>query len=261
MALTPAVLKTCLETYVQAGPPTATFDTAHGGMQLPILVANFMQGMFQAANAPAAGYVLLTQSNAHMLQACGNQALCDRFLAPLIEGRWFGTMCLSEPHAGSSLSDIRCMAEPKGDGSHKLTGTKMWISGGEQDVSENIVHMVLARTPDAPPGVKGISLFLVPKIRVEDDGTLGELNNIALAGLNYKMGQRGTTNTLLNFGEGGECLGYLVGGGKRRPQKHVPYDERGAYRCGYARHDVGVGGLSVLAGLRAQLPAGPAPWR
>ena len=210
-AITPEVLKTCLETYVQAGLPTATFDVAQGGMQLPIVVANFMQGMFQAANAPAVGYVFLTQSNAHMLQACGSQTLCDRFLAPLIEGRWFGTMCLSEPHAGSSLSDIRCMAEPAGDGTYKLSGTKMWISGGEQDVSENIVHMVLARTPSAPPGVKGISLFLVPKIRVEADGALGAPNHIALAGLNHKMGQRGTTNALLNFGEGGDCLGYLVG--------------------------------------------------
>lgn len=210
-AITPEVLKTCLETYVQAGLPTATFDVAQGGMQLPIVVANFMQGMFQAANAPAVGYVFLTQSNAHMLQACGSQTLCDRFLAPLIEGRWFGTMCLSEPHAGSSLSDIRCMAEPVGDGTYKLSGTKMWISGGEQDVSENIVHMVLARTPSAPPGVKGISLFLVPKIRVEADGALGAPNHIALAGLNHKMGQRGTTNALLNFGEGGDCLGYLVG--------------------------------------------------
>ena len=210
-AITPEVLKTCLETYVQAGLPTATFDAAQGGMQLPMVVANFMQGMFQAANAPAVGYVFLTQSNAHMLQACGSKALCERFLAPLIEGRWFGTMCLSEPHAGSSLSDIRCMAEPVGDGTYKLSGTKMWISGGEQDVSENIVHMVLARTPGAPPGVKGISLFLVPKIRVETNGALGAPNHIALAGLNHKMGQRGTTNALLNFGEGGDCLGYLVG--------------------------------------------------
>jgi len=243
-AITPAVLKTCLETYVQAGLPTATFDAAHGGMQLPILVANFMQGMFQAANAPAVGYVFLTQSNAHMLQACGSQALCDRFLAPLIEGRWFGTMCLSEPHAGSSLSDIRCMAEPKGDGAYKLTGTKMWISGGEQDISENIVHMVLARTPDAPLGVKGISLFLVPKIRVEDDGSLGESNNIALAGLNHKMGQRGTTNTLLNFGEGGECLGYLVGEVNEglKNMFHMMNEAR-----------IGVGMLATMSGLAGYL--------
>ena len=91
-------------------------------MQLPVMVANFMQGIFQAANAPATGYIFLTSSNAHMLQACGSEALRERYLPPLVEGRWFGTMCLSEPHAGSSLSDIRCTAEPVGDGSYKLTG-------------------------------------------------------------------------------------------------------------------------------------------
>ena len=180
-------------------------------MQLPMLVANFMQGIFQAANGSAVGYIFLTTSNAHMLEACGSDALRARYLPPLVEGRWFGTMCLSEPHAGSSLSDVRCMAEPLGDGSFKLTGTKMWISGGDQDVSENIVHMVLARTPGAPAGVKGISLFLVPKYRVTETGEIGDFNHIALAGLNHKMGQRGITNTLLNFGEGGDCLGYLVG--------------------------------------------------
>ena len=210
-AVTPDSLKACLKTFVEAGLPAATFDAALGGMQLPMLVANFMQGIFQAANGSAVGYIFLTTSNAHMLEACGSDALRARYLPPLVEGRWFGTMCLSEPHAGSSLSDIRCMAEPLGDGSFSLTGTKMWISGGDQDVSENIVHMVLARTPGAPAGVKGISLFLVPKYRVTETGEIGDFNHIALAGLNHKMGQRGITNTLLNFGEGGECLGYLVG--------------------------------------------------
>ena len=210
-AVTPDSLKACLKTFVEAGLPAATFDASLGGMQLPMLVANFMQGIFQAANGSAVGYIFLTTSNAHMLEACGSDALRARYLPPLVEGRWFGTMCLSEPHAGSSLSDIRCLAEPLGDGSFKMTGTKMWISGGDQDVSENIVHMVLARTPGAPAGVKGISLFLVPKYRVDEAGALGDFNHIALAGLNHKMGQRGITNTLLNFGEGGDCLGYLVG--------------------------------------------------
>ena len=210
-AVTPDSLKACLKTFVEAGLPAATFDASLGGMQLPMLVANFMQGIFQAANGSAVGYIFLTTSNAHMLEACGSDALRARYLPPLVEGRWFGTMCLSEPHAGSSLSDIRCLAEPLGDGSFKLTGTKMWISGGDQDVSENIIHMVLARTPGAPAGVKGISLFLVPKYRVTETGEIGDFNHIALAGLNHKMGQRGITNTLLNFGEGGDCLGYLVG--------------------------------------------------
>jgi len=210
-AITPDSLKACLKTFVEAGLPAATFDASLGGMQLPMLVANFMQGIFQAANGSAVGYIFLTTSNAHMLEACGSDALRARYLPPLVEGRWFGTMCLSEPHAGSSLSDIRCLAEPLGYGSFKLTGTKMWISGGDQDVSENIIHMVLARTPGAPAGVKGISLFLVPKYRVTETGEIGDFNHIALAGLNHKMGQRGITNTLLNFGEGGDCLGYLVG--------------------------------------------------
>ena len=243
-AITPDSLKACLKTFVEAGLPTATFDHDLGGMQLPVMVANFMQGIFQAANAPATGYVFLTSSNAHMLQACGSEALRERYLPPLVEGRWFGTMCLSEPHAGSSLSDIRCLAEPVGDGSYKLTGTKMWISGGEQDISENIVHMVLARTPDAPPGVKGISLFLVPKIRVEEDGSLGKPNNIALAGLNHKMGQRGTTNTLLNFGEGGDCLGYLVGEENEglKNMFHMMNEAR-----------IGVGMLATMSGLGGYL--------
>lgn len=210
-AITPDSLKACLKAFVEAGLPAATFDHDLGGMQLPVMVANFMQGIFQAANAPAVGYVFLTSSNAHMLQACGSEALRERYLPPLVEGRWFGTMCLSEPQAGSSLADITTKAEPLADGSYKLTGTKMWISGGEQDLSDNIIHMVLAKVPGGPAGVRGISLFLVPKIRVNADGTLGERNNVALAGLNHKMGCRGATNTLLNFGEGGDSIGYLVG--------------------------------------------------
>lgn len=120
-------------------------------------------------------------------------------------------MCLSEPQAGSSLSDIRTLATPREDGRYDIKGSKMWISGGEQDISENIIHMVLAKTPGAPPGVKGISLFIVPKFRVDEAGHIGEVNNISLAGLNHKMGNRGTTNALLNFGESGDCVGELVG--------------------------------------------------
>src|SRR5690606_5945302 len=117
----------------------------------------------------------------------------------------------SEPHAGSNLADIRTRAEPQEDGSYRLYGTKMWISGGEQDLSENIVHMVLAKIPGSPPGVKGISLFLVPKFRLDEDGNPAERNGVSLVGLNHKMGYRGTTNTLLNFGEKEPCVGYLMG--------------------------------------------------
>jgi len=133
-------------------------------------------------------------------------------------GRFYGTMCLSEPHAGSSLADITTRAEPQQDGSFRLFGSKMWISAGDHELSENIVHLVLARIPGSPAGVKGISLFVVPKFLVNDDGSLGERNDVTLAGLNHKMGYRGTTNTLLNFGEGKHrpkraagAIGELVG--------------------------------------------------
>lgn len=127
-------------------------------------------------------------------------------MPPMLDGRASGTMCLSEPQAGSSLADITTRAEPADDGSYRVTGTKMWISGGRHELTPNIVHLVLAKIPGGPPGVKGISLIAVP--RYLEDGTA---NDVALAGLNHKMGYRGTVNTLLNFGESGGAVGWLVG--------------------------------------------------
>jgi butyryl-CoA dehydrogenase len=136
----------------------------------------------------------------------------------MVEGRFHGTMCLSEPQAGSSLADITTKAEPQHDGTYRLTGNKMWISAGDHELGQNIVHLVLAKIPGGPAGVKGISLFVVPKYLVTVDGAIGERNDVVLAGLNHKMGYRGTTNTLLNFGEGvhtpggrAGAVGHLVG--------------------------------------------------
>ncbi len=204
-------VKEALEAFRETGLYAAGFDAELGGMQLPWVVNQAATGMFASANVSISDYSFLTVANANMLNQCGSEQLKARFLGPLIEGRWFGTMCLSETQAGSSLSDIRTRAEPTDQGHYLINGTKMWISGGDQDISENIVHMVLAKIPGGPPGVRGISLFLVPKYRVNDDGTLGEHNNVAVAGLNHKMGHRGATNALLNFGESGDCHGYLVG--------------------------------------------------
>ncbi len=201
-----------LAAYKEAGLFGTAYDYENGGMQLPWLVHQALNGILTCANGPVVSYAFLTQGAANMLAACGSEELKAKFLPKMVSGDWYGTMCLSEPQAGSSLADIRTKAEPVGDGTYKITGTKMWISGGAQDLSENIVEMVLAKIPGSPAGVKGISLFLVPKVRVNDDGSLGEDNNIALAGLNHKMGNRGTTNCLLNFGESGDTLGYLVGG-------------------------------------------------
>lgn len=217
-AVLPEELNDAVDAYRDAGLTAATFDEELGGLQLPHVIGQAASVWFQAANAAAASYSFLSIGNAGLLAEHGSPEQIDRFARPVIEGRWFGTMCLSEPHAGSSLGDITTKAIKQDDGSYRLFGTKMWISGGDHELTENIVHLVLAKTPDGPPGVKGISLFIVPKFLVNDDGSIGERNDVALAGLNHKMGWRGTTNTLLNFGEGlatpdGEkgAVGYLVG--------------------------------------------------
>ncbi|XQE66676.1 acyl-CoA dehydrogenase [Pseudomonas sp. P3C3] len=200
-----------LRAFHEAGFLNATRDFEHGGMQLPNLLSQACFAHFQSANIATSSYSMLTMGVANLIEAFGNDEQKARYLQPIIDGRFFGTMCLTEPHAGSSLSDIRTKAEPHADGSYRIKGNKIFISGGDQPISENIVHMVLAKLPDAPPGVKGISLFLVPKFHVNDDGSLGERNDVTLAGLFHKMGWRGTTSTALNFGDNGECVGYLVG--------------------------------------------------
>ncbi|MCP5199004.1 MAG: acyl-CoA dehydrogenase [Gammaproteobacteria bacterium] len=204
-------VKAAIDAYIESGFMGMAASSEYGGMQLPWVVTQAACAWFMAADVAANAYAFLTHAAINLLSAFGSEAQKQRYLVPMIEGRYFGTMCLSEPQAGSSLSDIQLRAEPTAAGHYLIKGTKMWISGGEQELSENIVHLVLAKIPGGPPGVKGISLFVVPKYRVADDGSLGAKNNIVLAGLNHKMGYRGTTNTVLNFGESGECHGWLVG--------------------------------------------------
>ena len=200
-----------LRAFHEAGFLNATRDFEQGGMQLPNLLSQACFAHFQSANCATSSYSMLTMGVANLIEAFGSDEQKERFLQPIIDGRFFGTMALTEPHAGSSLSDIRTRAEPHADGSYRIKGNKIFISGGDQPISENIVHMVLAKLPDAPPGVKGISLFIVPKFHVDAYGSLGPRNDVTLAGLFHKMGWRGTTSTALNFGDNGECVGYLVG--------------------------------------------------
>ena len=207
-----------LRRFGEAGLFAAQADYEQGGMQLPSTVGSAAFAFFKAANTGTAGYAMLTTAAANLLKRHGAPEQVARYVEPMLAGRFFGTMCLSEPQAGSSLADITTRAEPQEDGSYRLFGTKMWISGGEHELSETIVHMVLAKIPGGPAGTKGISLFVVPKHLVGDDGAIGERNDIVLAGLNHKMGYRGTTNTLLNFGEGAHtpggkagAVGWLVG--------------------------------------------------
>ncbi|MFS4426656.1 acyl-CoA dehydrogenase [Stutzerimonas stutzeri] len=212
-------VKPAVDAFIEAGFHNAQRSFDDGGMQLPNLLSRACFAHFQSANIATSSYPMLSMGASHLIEAFGSEEQKQRFLQPMLEGRFFGTMALTEPHAGSSLSDIRTRAEPAGDGSYRLKGNKIFISGGDHPLSENIVHMVLAKLPDAPPGVKGISLFIVPKFLVNDDGSLGERNDVLLAGLFHKMGWRGTTSTALNFGDNGNCVGYLVG----EPHKGLAY--------------------------------------
>ncbi|KEF30016.1 3-methylmercaptopropionyl-CoA dehydrogenase (DmdC) [Marinobacter nitratireducens] len=200
-----------LDVLKETGLMAASQDYERGGMQLPAAVAQMCVGLLKGANVGTQGYAGLTIAAANLIMVQGSEEQQKRYAEPMMAGRFFGTMCLTEPHSGSSLGDLRTRAEPQPDGSYRLFGNKIFISAGDHELSENIIHMVLARLPDAPPGVRGISLFLVPKKLVNEDGSLGERNDVALAGLIHKMGYRGTTSTMLNFGEKDGAVGYLVG--------------------------------------------------
>ncbi|MGH6884192.1 MAG: acyl-CoA dehydrogenase, partial [Hypericibacter sp.] len=188
-----------------AGLFGTVFDSEHGGLQLPHLVHVAALGVLMSGNLATASFLLLTIGNARLLSKYGTPAQVSAFAEPQIAGVAMGTMCLSEPHAGSSLGDIRTRAVLDGEdflgARYRLTGSKMWISAGDHDVTDDIVHLVLAKAPDEqgllPPGTRGISLFIVPK-RLPN----GERNDVAVAGLNHKMGYRGIPNCALNFGEG-----------------------------------------------------------
>lgn len=186
-------------------------DKEIGGLQLPYVVAQACVVALSAANPSTTGYALLTGAAANLLLAYGSPAQQARLVRPMLEGRFFGTMCLSEPHAGSSLGDVRTRAFPQSDGSYRLYGDKMWISGGDHSISENIIHLVLARIDGAPEGVKGLSLFAAPKLLLQDEGRSGAPNDIALVGLNHKMGFRGLSNCALRFGESEGAVAELVG--------------------------------------------------
>jgi len=181
------------------------FEPEYGGMGLPESVIQALFFTLASANVSYTGYGLLTTAAGRLLAKFGSEDQKQRFLIPMIEGRFFATMCLSEPHAGSALADIKTMAKPNDDGTYNISGSKMWISSGDHELSENIIHLVMAKTADAPAGVKGISLFIVPKYRLNPDSTSGKRNDVTLTGLNHKMGYRGITNCALNFGDNNQA--------------------------------------------------------
>ncbi len=277
----PACSHEAAKAYIESGMLAAAQDYEVGGMQLPCVVEMAAHTFFSKAGIGLGGGGMLTSGNANLLMAHGSPMQKEVFAKNEFAGRWFGTMCLSEPQAGSSLSDITTRAEADGADfaddplgpRYRLRGNKMWISNGEHELTENIIHLALAKIPGPDgklvPGTRGISLFIVPKKLVDASGRLtGERNDVALAGLNHKLGYRGIPNTLLNFGEGRfpvrgapGAIGYRVGqpGEGLRCMFHMMNEARiavglGAVMLGYAGYEASL----QYARDRAQgRPVGP----
>ncbi|MFT6309708.1 MAG: butyryl-CoA dehydrogenase [Porticoccus sp.] len=204
-------IKIAVDAVIASGMASSSADFELGGMQLPPLVASVASGYLSAAGSTAMGYIGLTNANANLIDAHGTAAQKQKWVEPMRAGRFSGTMAMTEPGAGSGLADLTSSAELNDDGTYSVKGNKVYISGGDHNLSENIIHLVLARIKGAPKGVKGISLFIVPKILVNEDGSLGEPNDVVLAGLFHKMGGKAQTSCAMNFGEKGGAVGYLVG--------------------------------------------------
>lgn len=205
---TPTGFKAAYQAFVEGGWPSLAHDTQHGGQGLPESLAMATNELISQANWAWSMYPGLSHGAMNTLHAHGTPEQQQTYLTPLVSGRWTGTMCLTEPHCGSDLGLLRTRAEPQTDGSYKIQGTKIFISAGEHDMAENIVHIVLARLPDAPEGTKGISLFIVPKFLPQADGSLGARNAVHCGALEHKMGIHGNATCLLNF-DG--ATGFLIG--------------------------------------------------
>ena len=213
-------------------------STEFGGQGLPVTVSTAVLEMWKSASISFSLCQMLTLGAVEAIAHHGSDALKATFLPNMVSGKWTGTMNLTEPQAGSDLAAIRSKADPRGDGTYAITGTKIFITWGEHDMAENIIHLVLARLPDAPPGVKGISLFIAPKFLVNADGSLGERNDLICASIEHKMGIHGSATAVMSFGDKGGAIGYLVG----EPNRGLEYMFT---MMNHARLNVGLEGVGV----------------
>jgi len=197
--------------FVAGGWNALSCDPGHGGQGLPRLVSALVEEMWNGANVSFALCPMLTRGAIEALELRGSEAQKNAYLPKMVSGEWTGTMNLTEPQAGSDLSAVRTRAVPQADGSYRVHGQKIFITYGEHDLTENIIHLVLARTPDAPEGVKGISLFVVPKFLINGDGSLGPRNDVRCVSIEHKLGIHGSPTAVLAFGDGDGATGWLVG--------------------------------------------------
>ncbi len=232
---TPKGFKEAFKAFAEGGWTGLTQAEHFGGQALPNAIGTATTEIFQAGNLSWSLYPLLSEGACHAMELHGTKEQQDTYLKPIVEGRWTGTMCLTEPQAGSDLGLLKTRAEPGENGTYKITGTKIFISAGEHDLAENIIHLVLARLPDAPAGSRGISMFIVPKFKVNADGSLGSRNTVAASNIEHKMGLRGSATCVMNFDA---AEGYLIG----QPHKGLAamFTMMNAARLG-----VGVQGLAL----------------
>ncbi len=209
---TPEGFKAAWDKLYEAGWKTVAVHPEHGGQGAPHAVQVLVEELLSGANTAFNMYSGLAFGAAEVLEIFGTPAQKERYLHRMFSGEFGGTMCLTEPQAGTDVGAATSKAKKRDDGLYEISGSKIFISGGDHDLAENIIHLVLARVEGAPPGTKGLSLFVVPRVRLRDDGSLGEDNDVALAGIEHKMGINGSATCSLNFGERGECLGEVVGG-------------------------------------------------
>ncbi len=209
--ITPTGWRDAYRQFVDGGWNALSCDPEHGGQGVPRLVSALVEEMWNGANVSFALCPMLTRGAIEALELSGSEALKRAYLPKLISGEWAGTMVLTEPQAGSDLAAVRTRAVPHGDGTYRLEGQKIFITYGEHDLTENIVHLVLARLPDAPEGVKGISLFVVPKFLLDEDGRPGARNDVRCVSLEHKLGIHASPTAMLAFGDQGGAVGWLVG--------------------------------------------------
>jgi alkylation response protein AidB-like acyl-CoA dehydrogenase len=224
--------------FAEGGWQGVVHPTEYGGQGLPRLIATPCIEMLNAANLSLALCPLLTDGAIEALLTAGSEEQKQRYVPKLISGEWTGTMNLTEPQAGSDLALIRTRAEPQGDGSYRIVGTKIFITWGEHDMAANIVHLVLARLPDAPEGAKGISLFIVPKFMLDEDGAPGARNDVHCVSIEHKLGIKASPTAVLQFGDHGGAIGYLVGEANRGLEYMF-------IMMNAARFGVGVQGIAV----------------
>ena len=209
---TPEGFKEAYRAYVEAGWGAVAFPPEYGGGGFPWLMSVAMQEILTSANMAFSMCPLLNQGAIDMLLHHASEEHRETYLPKMVSGEWTGTMNLTEPHAGSDVGALSTKAVPQGDGTYRITGTKIFISFGEHDMSDNIIHLVLARTPDAPPGTKGISCFIVPKLLLDEGGIPGERNDVTCVSIEHKMGIKASPTCVLSYGEKGEgAVGYLIG--------------------------------------------------